>query len=146
MSKMAELSVTGVGVATADSELRHVGQNSTAVCSVNLAFNRSFKDKKTDQWQQEATFVRVQVWGGRAEKMSELVKKGQPVYVTGYLKQDSWETDEGVKKIAYTINARDFQLCVKNGKRTSNNGEPAAATSASQNKTETTVDDSDIPF
>jgi single-strand DNA-binding protein len=145
---MAELTVVGVGVATTDSELRRVGQNDTAVCSVNLAFNRSFKNKKTDEWEQEATFVRVQVWGNRAERMVELVKKGQPVYVTGYLKQDSWETDEGVKKVAYTINARDFQLCVKNGKKKSNNEEsaaPAKASSTSQTQAPPPSDD-DIPF
>ena len=146
---MAELSVVGVGVATADSELRHVGANNTAVCSVNLAFNRSFKNKKTNEWEQEATFVRVQVWGNRADKMAELVKKGQPTYVTGYLKQDSWETDEGVKKVAYTINARDFQLCVKNAKRAGNTGEPAAAPAAASTAPQSQAvppGDDDIPF
>jgi len=86
---MAELMVTGVGVATADPELRNVGQNGTMVCTVNLAFNRSFRKRDDKEWQNEVCFVRAQVWGARANKMAELVKKGQPIYVCGYLKQDS---------------------------------------------------------
>lgn len=142
---MAELSVVGVGVATADAELRYVGENNTAVCSVNLAFNRSFKDKKADKWEQETTFMRVQVWGNRAEKMGELVKKGQPVYVSGYLKQDSWEAKDGSKRVSFLINARDFQLCVKNSKRKNDNEEVSKATTP-QTQSQPTIDDDDIPF
>ena len=122
---MAELSVYGTGIATADPELRHVGEKKTAVCSVNLAFNRPYKDKKTDKWESEACFLRVQVWGAKAEKMNETVKKGSLLYVVGGLKQDTWKSDDGQKRVAYSINARDFQLCVKNGKSSTaaqNNG------------------------
>ena len=110
---MAELGVFGVGVATADPELRHVGSNNTAVCTVNLAFNRSYMDKDKN-WQQEPCFLRAQVWGNRADRMAELVKKGQPIYVSGYMKQDSWEKD-GQKRVSFSITLRDFQLCEKNG-------------------------------
>jgi single-strand DNA-binding protein len=141
---MAELSVFGVGVATVDPELRTVGQKQTSVCNVTLAFNRNYQDANRE-WQQEASFVRVQVWGNRANRMAELVKKGQPIYVCGYLKQDSWEKD-GQKRVAFTLVARDFQLCEKNGKKQS---EPAVATagatSAPQTSDPVEMDD-DIPF
>ena len=138
---MAELMVYGVGVATADPELKHVGDNKTAVCTVNLAFNRSFRNKE-DKWQSEPCFVRAQVWGGRAERMAELVKKGQPIYVCGYMKQDSWENDDGQKRVAYSISIRDFQLCEKNNKK-KNEPQPANATTT---PTESSVDDDSIPF
>lgn len=142
---MAELGVFGVGVATADPELRTVGEKQTSVCTVNLAFNRSYQDKDK-KWQSEPCFLRAQVWGARAERMANLVKKGQPIYVSGYLKQDTWEKD-GQKKVAYSITIRDFQLCTKNGKKNSapqnvaSDSEPVATSSA-----EPSVDDSDIPF
>jgi len=140
---MAELGVFGVGVATADPELRIVGDNNASVCTVNLAFNRSYQDKNK-KWQSEPCFLRAQVWGARADRMVELVKKGQPIYVSGYLKQDSWEK-EGVKKVSYSINLRDFQLCVKGGKKNSTSdtttAQPEAASATVPN-----VDNSDVPF
>jgi single-strand DNA-binding protein len=138
---MAELGVFGVGVATADPELRSVGQNGTSVCTVNLAFNRSYQDRD-QKWQQEACFLRAQVWGTRAEKMMELVKKGQPIYVCGYMKQDSWEKD-GQKRVAYSVTIRDFQLCEKNGKKKS--GESKSSTTNTMSAPPP-VDNDDIPF
>ncbi|KKN91303.1 hypothetical protein LCGC14_0221710 [marine sediment metagenome] len=138
---MAELGVFGVGVATADSELRTVGEDQK-VCTVNLAFNRSYRKRGEDKWQQEPCFVRVTVWGNRAERMVELVKKGQPVYVVGYLKQETWEKD-GQKRVAYSINARDFQLCEKLGKK---NSEPQAVGATTAPAESPVNDDSDIPF
>lgn len=141
---MAELGVFGIGVATADPELRTVGGNNTSVCSVNLAFNRSYKDKN-DKWQQEPCFLRAQVWGARADRMAELVKKGQPIYVCGHMKQDSWEKD-GQKRVSYTLVLRDFQLCVKNGKKKS---EPQPASTVTPDTTTSSgppVDDDDMPF
>jgi len=154
---MAELIVTGVGVATADPELRNVGDNGNQVCTVNLAFNRSYRDKN-EKWQTEPTFVRVQLWGRRAAKFSEIVGKGQPIYVMGYLKQDNWENKDGQKRVAFSIVARDFQLCqkiTKNGdkdeqyqggeqtkQRPPQNERASEQTSAPAH----VLDDDDIPF
>lgn len=136
---MAELGVFGVGVATADPELRTVGEKNTSVCTVNLAFNRSYQNK-AGKWEKEPCFLRAQVWGARANRMADLVKKGQPIYVCGYMKQDSWnDKDSGQKKVSYSITLRDFQLCEKVTKKT-NESQPANVTTPSS------VDDSDIPF
>jgi single-strand DNA-binding protein len=138
---MAELGVFGVGVATADPELRSVGQNNMAVCTVNLAFNRSYQDKDK-KWQQEPCFLRAQAWGARAKRMAELVRKGQPIYVCGYMKQDSWEKD-GQKRVAFSITLRDFQLCEKNGKKKC---EPQPAGDTTSPAELPIGGDDDIPF
>lgn len=142
---MAELSFNGVGVATADPELKTVGQNNASVCTVNLAFNRSYKDKD-DKWQNEPCFMRAQVWGTKADKMYELVKKGQPIYVNGYIKQDNWEDkDSGQKRVAYCLNVRDFQLCQKTVKNS--NGEQAPqATKAAEPQAQVPAGDPSVPF
>jgi len=139
---MAELGVFGVGVATADAELRQVGANNTSVCTVNLAFNRSFKDKN-DQWQTEPCFVRAQVWGNKADRMGELVRKGQPIYVSGFLKQDSWEDDKGQKRVSYSINLKEFQLCERNGTKAKTQNAPAPTDPEPNNDV---ACDDDIPF
>jgi len=154
---MAELNVVGVGVVTADPELKYVGANNTALCTVSLAFNRNFKAKNGD-WQKEACFMRAQLWGPRAERMSELVRKGQPIYVNGYLKQDEWTNKEGQKRVAHSITIQDFQLCQKNDNAKSNqtkqqSSQPDRRTEEQQARTEpqieapaATMDDDEIPF
>ncbi len=138
---MAELSVFGVGVCTADPELRTVGENKTSVCSVNVAFNRSFKNKE-DEWQNEPCFLRTQVWGARAKRMADLVRKGQPIYICGYMKQDTWD-DNGKKRISYSITLKDFQLCERNGKK---KAEQQPVSTPSDSGGSSAGDDSDIPF
>lgn len=139
---MAELGVFGVGVATADPELKEVGAKKTAVCTVNLAFNRSYQDKNKE-WQSEPCFLRAQVWGARAQRMAELVKKGQPIYICGYMKQDTWEQD-GKKRISYSVTLRDFQVCQKNGKKKSSELQPSSVTSEPDESQ--SDDSSQIPF
>lgn len=142
---MAELGVFGVGVATADAELRTVGEGKKSVCTVNLAFNRSWQDKN-NKWQSEACFIRAQVWGARADRMFELVKKGQPIYVCGYMKQDSWEDkNDGKKRVSYSINLKDFQLCVKNGKKKSD-PQLVDASTANAPTGPPVEDDNEMPF
>ncbi|KKN98935.1 hypothetical protein LCGC14_0141800 [marine sediment metagenome] len=148
---MAELMVVGVGVAAGDPELRYVGSKNTPVCTINLAFNRSYK-KQDGDYEKEVCFLRGQIWGTRAEKMAEIVKSGQPVYVTGYMKQDKWEKD-GQKRTAHSMNIRDFQLVEKNGHKKSDvptKSETSQPKPESEPKPESVpvpdVDDSEIPF
>jgi len=140
---MAELSVHGVGVAVADPEVRSVGQKQTSLCVVNLAFNRRYQDGN-QQWQSEPCFLRVQAWGSRGDRMAELVKKGQPIYIDGYLKQDTWTTNEGSKRVSYSVVLKDFQLCEKNGKiensKKNNNDQQTVS------PTTNTYAEDDIPF
>jgi len=141
---MAAMTVFGIGVATADSELKYVGDKKSAVCSVNLAFNRNWKDGQ-GEWQKEACFMRAQVWGARAERMAELVKKGQPIYVSGYLKQDNWEKD-GQKRVAFSISIQDFQVCAKNAKNGEGSKNAAPATAAPAQAPANDASPDDMPF
>lgn len=141
---MAAMTVFGIGVATADPELKYVGSKKSAVCTVNLAFNRNWKDGN-GEWQKEVCYMRAQVWGARAEKMAELVKKGQPMYVQGYLKQDNWEKD-GQKRVAFSISIQDFQLCVKNGKSNGETKKAETVTTASQAPADNDASPDDMPF
>ncbi len=147
---MGALNVFGVGVATADPELRVVGENKTSLATVNLAFNRSYK--KGDKFEKEASFLKVSVWGKRAERFAELVAKGKPVYVNGYVRQENWTSDEGQKRSAITLVLTEWQLVEKftngngNSKKTD---EPATnnAQAPAQEPVKASADgDEDVPF
>lgn len=74
-----------------------------AVTNISIAVNRRFQDK-SGEWRDETSFIDVEVWGKAAERLAETARKGQPVYVEGRLKQESWERD-GVKHSKIRVSA-----------------------------------------
>lgn len=150
---MGALKSHGVGTASTDVELRTVGEN-TQLATVNLAFNRSFR--KGEEWQQETSFVKTLVWGKRAEKFAEVVRKGQHVYVDGYLRQENWTTKDGNKRSTLSFVVEEWQLAQKfgNGKKNATTSlEPKVQEQAPVNNEAETVaasegvtNDSDLPF
>lgn len=83
--------MTGIGRATADPELRFANSG-TAVCTVNLAFNSRRKNPQTQEWEDgDVFFVRATAFRELAESMAESVTRGTEVVVTGRLKTEQWE-------------------------------------------------------
>lgn len=81
-----------------------------AVAATSLAINRTYKDD-SGQKREEATFVDVELWGRLAEIAGEYVKKGDPLYIEGRLKQESWEEKEtGKKRTRLKVVAESLQL------------------------------------
>ena len=114
-----ELRVYGVGVVTADAETRMAG--ATPVATANLAFNRNFKDKE-GTWKKETSYVKAQIFGPRAEKFAQFAKKGTPVCVEGYMKQDSWTDKEDQKRTVLVLNLTSFEIVQKlNGDKANDN-------------------------
>ena len=86
-----------IGRLTASPDLRYT-QNGKAVCSFNLAVNRTYKS------QQDADFIRIEAWGSQAENTAQYVAKGSKVAVTGELNIDQYEKD-GQKRTATKVKA-----------------------------------------
>ncbi len=82
-----------IGNLTKDPELRYTPQG-TAVTTIRIAANRSFKDK-TGQIQKDTCFVNVVVWGQMAESSNQYLQKGSQVFVEGRLQSRSWQNNEG---------------------------------------------------
>ncbi len=90
---MANLNtVTLAGNATRDPELRFT-PNGQAVATFGLAVNRSWRNKQTNEWEEQVSFFDITCWAQLAENVSESVTKGARVIVTGRLEQRSWETN-----------------------------------------------------
>ncbi len=85
-----------------DGDLRYTTEGK-AVLTLNLAFSYG-KDKDT-QWVQAVMF------GERAEKMQEYMKKGAQLYVTlNDPHVEEWETKEGEKKFTLKAILQDFEF------------------------------------
>lgn len=78
-------------------------QSGSMVVELSLAVNRKFGAEARE----ETAFIDVEAWGKLAEIIKDRASKGSFVVVTGRLKQDSWETEEG-KRSKLLVVAEDF--------------------------------------
>lgn len=95
-----------IGNLTRDPEMRQTpnGQN---VTTFGIATNREWVTKDSER-KNSAEFHECVAWARLAEICSDYLKKGQLVYVEGYLKTRSWDSPEGVKKFKTEIVVKDM--------------------------------------
>ena len=98
-----------IGNLTRDPDIRQT-QNGTAVCSLDLAVNRRWRDA-TGNDQDEVCFVPVTAWSKTAENCAQYLTKGSPVMVEGRLKLDQWEDRQtGEKRSRLSVVAENVQF------------------------------------
>ena len=105
MSDLNEVVVSGR--LTRDAELRYT-PSGTAVTDIIVASNRIWS-KDSDK-QEEAPFVDVTIWGKQAESLAKYLTKGRHVMLTGRLKLNKWETEDGDKRSKLTVTAEKVNL------------------------------------
>lgn len=95
-----------VGNLTRNPEMRQTpnGQN---VTTFGIATNREWVTKENER-KSSAEFHECVAWARLAEICSEYLKKGQLVYIEGYLKTRSWDSPEGIKKFKTEIVVKDM--------------------------------------
>ncbi|MDR1971486.1 MAG: single-stranded DNA-binding protein [Treponema sp.] len=104
---MADLNhVTLVGRLTRDAELRYTASGQ-AVCKFSIALNR--RRKNGDQWEDEANFFDIVLWGRQGEALNQYLVKGKMIGVEGELRQDRWQQD-GQNRSKVEIVANNIQL------------------------------------
>jgi len=85
-----------IGNLTRDPELKYT-PSGTGVCTFGLATNREWTDS-SGQKQEGAEFHRIVAWGKLGEICSQLMSKGQKVYVEGRLQTRAWKSQDGADK------------------------------------------------
>ena len=104
---MADINhVVLVGRLTRDAELKYTASGQ-AVCKFSIAVNR--RRKNGDQWEDEANFFDVVLWGRQGETLTQYLLKGKAVGVDGELRQDRWQQD-GQNRSKVEIVANNIQL------------------------------------
>ena len=97
-----------MGNLTRDPELRYL-PNGTAVTSFTIASNRTYT-LQTGEKKEEVAFIRVVVWGRRAETSAEYLNKGSSAFVEGRLQSRTWEAQDGQKRSTVEIIADNVQF------------------------------------
>ncbi len=113
--------VTIVGRLTRNAETR-ITSGGLAIVSFSIASNHN--KKRGDHWEREATFVRLSVFGKRAEHLYPYLTKGRLVGIEGHLESSSIEHNGGTLSLLNVV-AHKISLY----------GKPAAADTDSE-KTE----------
>ena len=98
---MSGNSITIVGNITRDPELRFT-PSGQANARLGVAVNRRWQDRNSGEWQEATSFFDVICWRELAENVSESLKRGTRVIVTGRLEQRTWE-QEGNKRSVVEI-------------------------------------------
>lgn len=100
-----------VGNLTRDPEMRQTpnGQN---VVTFGLATNREWVTNDGRK-QQSTEFHDLVAWARLADICNQHLKKGKLVYVEGYLKTRSWDSQEGTKKFRTEIVVQDMIMLDK---------------------------------
>ncbi len=128
-----------IGRLGADPEMRHTAGGS-AVTNMNLASNRSWKDKDSGQLKEETEWSRLVVFGRQAEVAGEYLKKGSRVFVEGRLQTRKWQDQGGNDRWTTEIVVNWFQML---DGRASEGGESRPQESPPSNAPGL---DDDIPF
>ena len=129
------------GTVGRDAEVNSLASGQS-VLNVTVANNIGYGDKQQTLW------VRVAVWGKRAEgQLINYLKKGQQVFVSGELSQREYQANDGTTRTSLELNCNVIDLV---GKR--NEGGQSAAPqqreqAATPQKTPQKFEDfDDVPF
>ena len=126
--------ITLVGRLTADVKMEHT-TTGKAVGHFTLAVQRRFK-------KDEADFIRCVAWEKRAEIISQYVKKGQQLALTGSLQIRQYEDKEGNKRSMTEVLVDNITFI---GGATTVNTTGAAVAPINKNTPASNIDD-EFPF
>src|SRR4051794_6143461 len=102
-----------------DPEMRYT-PSGRPVTEFSVAVNQSTKNQQTGEWNEETDWFRVSVWGDRAERAAEQLRKGNRVFLEGRFRTREYEARDGQKRISLEITADSL---VNLEKRTREDGE-----------------------
>ena len=97
-----------VGTLGKDPEVRY-SQSGSALTSVSIATNESWKDKNGEK-QEKTEWHSIVFYGRQAEIAAEYLKKGRQIYVEGRLQTRKWQDKDGQDKYTTEIVANVMQM------------------------------------
>lgn len=137
--------VTLVGRLVRDVETR-VLNSGTRVTNLTIASN--YNKKVGDTWEEQASFIDCESFRV-PEGLEPYLTKGKQIAVTGMLKQDRWEDDNGNKRNKIKVLADNLQLL--GGRNDNESEQPRERAPQKQPVEQSTLDNDDgfsddIPF
>ena len=101
---MAFCKVMIIGNLGRDPEMRYT-PTGRPVTQFSVAVNQSTKNQQTGEWIEETDWFRVSVFGDRAERAAEQLRKGNRVFVEGRFRTREFEGQDGQKRTSLDMTA-----------------------------------------
>ena len=101
---MAFCKVMIIGNLGRDPEMRYT-PTGRPVTQFSVAVNQSTKNQQTGEWIEETDWFRVSVFGDRAERAAEQLRKGNRVFVEGRFRTREFEGQDGQKRTSLDVTA-----------------------------------------
>ena len=98
-----------VGTLGKDPDVRHTAGGS-AVASLSVATNESWKDRQSGEMQERTEWHRVVLFGRLAEIVQQYLSKGSRVYIEGRLQTRKWQDKDGNDRYTTEIVANEMQM------------------------------------
>ncbi len=102
MASFSKVSI--IGNLGRDPEMRYT-PNGKPVTEFSVAVNQSTKNQQSGEWVEATDWFRVTVWGDRAERTAEQLRKGNRVFVEGRFRTREFEGRDGQKRTSLEITA-----------------------------------------
>ena len=96
------------GNLTKDPELREF--TSGSMCSLRLAVNGRRKNPQTGEWQDQANYFDVSLFGAQGENCARYLNKGRAVAIDGRLRWREFTRQDGSKGQAVDVVADNIQF------------------------------------
>ena len=103
-----------IGNLTRDPEIKET-KNGQPITTFGIATNREWTTGESER-KKSTEFHEVVAWAKLAEICGKFLLKGKLVYLEGYLKTRSWETEEGDKRFRTEIVLQDMIMLEKKEK------------------------------
>lgn len=119
-----------IGNIVNDPEMKTIssGQN---VTNFRIATNRKWKNQATGEFNEDAQYHNIVVWGKLAEICSQYMNKGMKVFVEGRLTHRSWDDQQGQKRYMTEVVAENAIMLSKK-ENYAGGGQPTQKSNAKQ--------------
>ena len=110
-----DTSITIIGNLTGDPELKFL-PSGYAVANFTIASTPRSFDRQSNEWKDgETLFMNGTVWRQLAENVAESLRKGDRVIATGFIKQRSYETQQGEKRTVVEMDVQEIGPALSRG-------------------------------
>ena len=99
----------GIGNLCADPDVKYMASGD-AVAKINLACNDSYKKKDSGEAVETTEFIRIVFFRGLAKVVTDYLKKGSKIFVSGKLTIKKYQDSNGVDKWATEIVADNMSM------------------------------------